>query len=157
VEMLLLITMAFDRYMVIYKPLHYLTIISPRICIFLLVAVWVVGFLYSLVQLAFIVNLPFCSPVWTSFTVSTLSSQSCLHSHVTIRIHGHSQQWIHLCGLLLHINHFLYCHHIYCPETLLICFLQGSVHTFSSCHCISVIHWSFDVLLCMSFPLHMSG
>ncbi|XP_049981342.1 olfactory receptor 4F3/4F16/4F29-like [Alexandromys fortis] len=62
VEMVLLITMAFDRYVAICKPLHYLTIMSPKMCILFLVAAWVVGLIHSLVQLAFVVDLPFCGP-----------------------------------------------------------------------------------------------
>ncbi|XP_038186697.1 olfactory receptor 4F3/4F16/4F29-like [Arvicola amphibius] len=62
VEMVLLIAMAFDRYVAICKPLHYLTIMSPRMCILFLVVAWVVGLIHSLVQLAFVVNLPFCGP-----------------------------------------------------------------------------------------------
>ncbi|CAO2579529.1 Olfactory receptor 4F3/4F16/4F29 [Lemmus lemmus] len=62
VEMVLLIAMAFDRYVAICKPLHYLTIMSPRMCILFLVAAWVIGLIHSLVQLAFVVDLPFCGP-----------------------------------------------------------------------------------------------
>ncbi|KAH0500529.1 Olfactory receptor 4F3/4F16/4F29 [Microtus ochrogaster] len=62
VEMVLLIAMAFDRYVAICKPLHYLTNMSPRMCILFLVAAWVVGLIHSLVQLAFVVNLPVCGP-----------------------------------------------------------------------------------------------
>ncbi|XP_008826065.1 olfactory receptor 4F21-like [Nannospalax galili] len=62
VEMVLLIAMAFDRYVAICKPLHYLTIMSPRMCLFISVAAWVVGITHSLVQIAFMVNLPFCGP-----------------------------------------------------------------------------------------------
>ncbi|XP_076982717.1 olfactory receptor 4F3/4F16/4F29-like [Tamandua tetradactyla] len=62
VEMVLLIAMAFDRYVAICKPLHYLTTMNPRMCIFFLVAAWVVGLIHSVVQLAFVVNLPFCGP-----------------------------------------------------------------------------------------------
>nr|XP_010979451.2 olfactory receptor 4F3/4F16/4F29-like [Camelus dromedarius] len=62
VEMVLLIAMAFDRYVAICKPLHYLTIMSPRVCIFFLVAAWMVGLVHSTVQLVFVVNLPFCGP-----------------------------------------------------------------------------------------------
>ena len=62
VEMVLLIAMAFDRYVAICKPLHYLTIMSPRMCISFLVAAWVTGLIHSMVQLAFVVNLPFCGP-----------------------------------------------------------------------------------------------
>ncbi|XP_045865393.1 olfactory receptor 4F3/4F16/4F29-like [Meles meles] len=62
VEMVLLIAMAFDRYVAICKPLHYLTIMSPRMCILFLAAAWALGIIHSLFQLAFIVNLPFCGP-----------------------------------------------------------------------------------------------
>ncbi|XP_011933020.1 PREDICTED: putative olfactory receptor GPCRLTM7 [Cercocebus atys] len=61
-EMVLLIAMAFDRYVAICKPLHYLTIMNPRMCILILVAAWAIGLIHSLVQLAFVVNLPFCDP-----------------------------------------------------------------------------------------------
>ncbi|XP_062947132.1 olfactory receptor 4F21-like [Cynocephalus volans] len=62
VEMVLLIAMAFDRYVAICKPLHYLTVMSPRMCTFFLVAAWMTGLIHSVVQLAFVVNLPFCGP-----------------------------------------------------------------------------------------------
>ena len=61
-EMVLLIAMAFDRYVAICKPLHYLIIMSPRTCIFILVVAWTIGLTHSLTQLAFVVNLPFCGP-----------------------------------------------------------------------------------------------
>ncbi|NP_001378507.1 olfactory receptor family 4 subfamily F member 14L [Equus caballus] len=59
VEMVLLIVMAFDRYVAICKPLRYLTIMSPKTCIFLLVVAWMTGLIHSMVQLAFVVNLTF--------------------------------------------------------------------------------------------------
>ncbi|KAB1277931.1 Olfactory receptor 4F3/4F16/4F29 [Camelus dromedarius] len=67
VEMVLLIAMAFDRYIwpltvAICKPLHYQSIMSPRMCILFLGAAWALGVSHSLFQLAFIVNLPFCGP-----------------------------------------------------------------------------------------------
>ncbi|XP_051039697.1 olfactory receptor 4F3/4F16/4F29 [Phodopus roborovskii] len=61
-EMVLLIAMAFDRYVAICKPLHYLTIMSPRMCLLILVAAWIVGLIHSSAQLAFVINLPFCGP-----------------------------------------------------------------------------------------------
>nr|XP_014702863.1 olfactory receptor 4F6-like isoform X2 [Equus asinus] len=61
-EMVLLITMAFDRYIAICKPLHYLTIMSPRRCIIFLVISWVIGLIHSVTQLVFVVDLPFCGP-----------------------------------------------------------------------------------------------
>ncbi|KAF4017258.1 hypothetical protein G4228_009242 [Cervus hanglu yarkandensis] len=62
VEMVLLIAMAFDRYVAICKPLHYLTIMSPQVCVFFIVAAWMIGLIHSIVQLAFVVKLPFCGP-----------------------------------------------------------------------------------------------
>ncbi|XP_006087533.1 olfactory receptor 4F6-like [Myotis lucifugus] len=61
-EMVLLISMAFDRYVAICRPLHYLTIMSPRLCILILVVSWTIGLIHSSTQLAFVVNLPFCGP-----------------------------------------------------------------------------------------------
>ncbi|KAF7481724.1 Hypothetical predicted protein [Marmota monax] len=59
-EMVLLIVMAYDRYVAICKPLHYLTIMSLRMCISLLTVAWTIGLIHSVVQLAFVINLPFC-------------------------------------------------------------------------------------------------
>ncbi|KAM6180681.1 olfactory receptor 4F3/4F16/4F29-like [Erethizon dorsatum] len=59
-EMVLLTVMAYDRYIAICKPLHYMTIMSPRMCICLLAVAWTIGLIHSVVQLAFVVNLPFC-------------------------------------------------------------------------------------------------
>ncbi|XP_034351824.1 olfactory receptor 4F15-like [Arvicanthis niloticus] len=62
VEMVLLIAMAFDRYTAICKPLHYLNIMSPRICIAFVIAGWVTGVVHALSQFSFVVDLPFCGP-----------------------------------------------------------------------------------------------
>ncbi|XP_055989934.1 olfactory receptor 4F6-like [Sorex fumeus] len=61
-EMVLLIAMAFDRYVAICKPLHYLTIMSPRRCILFLITSWIIGLIHSVAQLAFVIDLPFCGP-----------------------------------------------------------------------------------------------
>ncbi|XP_004422030.2 PREDICTED: olfactory receptor 4F3/4F16/4F29-like [Ceratotherium simum simum] len=61
-EMVLLIAMALDRYVAIRRPLQYLTIMNFRTCILLLVASWTIGIIHSLIQLVFVVKLPFCGP-----------------------------------------------------------------------------------------------
>ncbi|XP_036736357.2 olfactory receptor 4D9 [Manis pentadactyla] len=54
--------MAFDRYVAISKPLHYVTIMSRGRCSALIVASWVGGFVHSIVQVSLLLSLPFCGP-----------------------------------------------------------------------------------------------
>uniref|UniRef100_A0A8C9UIK3 Olfactory receptor n=1 Tax=Spermophilus dauricus TaxID=99837 RepID=A0A8C9UIK3_SPEDA len=61
-EVFLLLVMAYDRYVAICKPLHYLVIMRPWVCVVLLVVSWVGGFLHSVIQLGTIYGLPFCGP-----------------------------------------------------------------------------------------------
>ncbi|CAO2579549.1 Olfactory receptor 4F4 [Lemmus lemmus] len=62
-EMVTLIAMGFDRYVAICKPLHYTTIMCGNVCFGIVVAAWGIGFLHSVSQLAFAVNLPFCGVI----------------------------------------------------------------------------------------------
>ncbi|XP_012504737.1 PREDICTED: olfactory receptor 4K14 [Propithecus coquereli] len=61
-EMVLLVSMAYDRYVAICKPLHYVTIMGRQTCIRLVLLSWVIGFVHSISQVAFTVNLPYCGP-----------------------------------------------------------------------------------------------
>ncbi|MBZ3874687.1 Olfactory receptor 4K3 [Sciurus carolinensis] len=61
-EMVLLVAMAYDRYIAICRPLHYLTIMSRRVCAALVGVSWAIGILHSASHLAFTVDLPFCGP-----------------------------------------------------------------------------------------------
>ncbi|XP_020729557.2 olfactory receptor 4D2 [Odocoileus virginianus] len=60
--LLFLSVMAYDRYIAISRPLHYVTIMNTQVCVGLVVAAWVGGFLHSIVQLALMLPLPFCGP-----------------------------------------------------------------------------------------------
>ncbi|XP_049635817.1 olfactory receptor 4A15-like [Suncus etruscus] len=61
-EILLLVAMAYDRYVAICKPLHYSTIMSKRMYTLLLLLSWVGGFLHAVVKLFSVYKLPFCGP-----------------------------------------------------------------------------------------------
>ncbi|XP_011382315.2 olfactory receptor 2H2 [Pteropus vampyrus] len=60
-ECILLTVMAFDRYVAVCQPLHYATIIHPRLCWRLAAVAWVIGLVESVVQTPPTLQLPFCS------------------------------------------------------------------------------------------------
>ncbi|KAG8560028.1 hypothetical protein GDO81_014739, partial [Engystomops pustulosus] len=60
-ECILLSFMAYDRYAAICRPLHYNTIMSKALCIYLVAGSWTVGFLNSFVQVFLAFQLPFCN------------------------------------------------------------------------------------------------
>nr|XP_020038418.1 olfactory receptor 2H2 [Castor canadensis] len=59
-ECILLTVMAFDRYAAICQPLHYATIIHPRLCWQLAAVAWIIGLVESVVQTPPTLHLPFC-------------------------------------------------------------------------------------------------
>lgn len=54
--------MAYDRYLAIAKPLHYVTIMRREVWVALVVVSWVGGGLHSIVQVILMLPLPFCGP-----------------------------------------------------------------------------------------------
>ncbi|XP_055460289.1 olfactory receptor 4K3-like [Psammomys obesus] len=61
-EMVLLVTMAYDRYVAICRPLHYSSIMDRQKCIWLVLISWIIGFIHAVSQLILILELPFCGP-----------------------------------------------------------------------------------------------
>ncbi|XP_074084068.1 olfactory receptor 4C15-like [Macrotis lagotis] len=61
-EMIVLTVMAYDRYVAICKPLHYVTIMNRNLCFFLTGLAWAGGFLHSIIQISFISSIPYCGP-----------------------------------------------------------------------------------------------
>ncbi|XP_035166697.1 olfactory receptor 14C36-like [Oxyura jamaicensis] len=59
-EYSLLITMAYDRYVAICKPLHYGSLLGNRACAKMAAAAWGSGFLYAVLHTASTFSLPLC-------------------------------------------------------------------------------------------------
>ncbi|EFB23434.1 hypothetical protein PANDA_021958, partial [Ailuropoda melanoleuca] len=61
IEFFLLAAMSYDRYAAICKPLHYLTIMSDRVCNLLVFASWLAGFIIIVPPLLVGLQLDFCA------------------------------------------------------------------------------------------------
>ncbi|XP_075831248.1 olfactory receptor 4C3D-like [Microtus pennsylvanicus] len=61
-EIVLLVVMAYDRYVAICRPLHYVTRMNHRTCCFLAGVCWITGFLHSFGQILVTLWIPFCGP-----------------------------------------------------------------------------------------------
>ncbi|XP_066485867.1 olfactory receptor-like protein OLF3 [Tiliqua scincoides] len=59
-EFILLAAMAYDRYVAVCHPLHYMVVMSRRLCIQFVLLSWTIGFLNGVVQTVFTVRLHFC-------------------------------------------------------------------------------------------------
>ncbi|XP_068280636.1 olfactory receptor 14A16-like [Nyctibius grandis] len=59
-EYFLLTIMAYDRYVAIFKPLHYGTLLGSRACVHMAAAAWGTGFLYAVLHTANTFSLPLC-------------------------------------------------------------------------------------------------
>ncbi|XP_077019224.1 olfactory receptor-like protein DTMT [Tamandua tetradactyla] len=60
-ESFLLVAMAYDRYVAICFPLHYTTIMSPKLCLFLVVLSWVLTTFHALLHTLLMAGLWFCA------------------------------------------------------------------------------------------------
>ncbi|XP_061024048.1 olfactory receptor 4C13-like [Dama dama] len=61
-EVTVLISMAYDRYKAICKPLHYTTIVRQGLSKLLVAVAWIRGILHATMQMLFTVDLTFCGP-----------------------------------------------------------------------------------------------
>ncbi|EGV99195.1 Olfactory receptor 4P4 [Cricetulus griseus] len=62
IEVLILTVMAFDRYVAICRPLHYMVVMNRTKCHLLMLAAWAGGAAHSFPQFSIAILLPFCGP-----------------------------------------------------------------------------------------------
>ncbi|XP_050774122.1 olfactory receptor 4E1-like isoform X1 [Gopherus flavomarginatus] len=61
-EIFLLTVMAYDRYVAICNPMHYLTVMNHKVCLLLTAAVWLGGTVHSIALTSMTIKLPYCGP-----------------------------------------------------------------------------------------------
>ncbi|XP_066111448.1 olfactory receptor 1P1-like [Saccopteryx bilineata] len=84
-DIFLLATMAYDRYMAICHPLHYTLVLSHRRCIFLVTTCWILSNLTAMTQTFLILRLSFCSKkIVPGFfcDLGPLLRVSCVDTHI---------------------------------------------------------------------------
>ncbi|EGW04563.1 olfactory receptor 1468 [Cricetulus griseus] len=84
-ESFLLVVMAYDRYVAICFPLHYTTIMSPKLCMCLMGLCWVLTMLYSMLHTLLLARLSFCeNSVIPQFfcDISALLKLACSDIHI---------------------------------------------------------------------------
>nr|XP_058153918.1 olfactory receptor 7A17-like [Dasypus novemcinctus] len=59
----LLAVMAYDRFVAICHPLHYMVIMNPRLCVLLVLGSWIIISLHSLLETIMVLQLSFCVPL----------------------------------------------------------------------------------------------
>uniref|UniRef100_A0A8C0W5W2 Olfactory receptor n=1 Tax=Castor canadensis TaxID=51338 RepID=A0A8C0W5W2_CASCN len=84
-ESFLLVAMAYDRYVAICFPLHYTSIMSPELCVWLVVLSWVLTTFHALLHILLMARLSFCEDnVIPHFycDISPLLKLACSDTHI---------------------------------------------------------------------------
>ncbi|KAM5152771.1 olfactory receptor 8G17-like [Mantella aurantiaca] len=131
-ESFLLAVMSYDRYTAICQPLHYIQIMSWKVCLQLMSSVWCLNFIYSLVHTFYALKLKFCeSDIIESFfcDLPQLYQISCSDIFINILL-------VFLLGGFLGVGCFLmiFLSYVYIIKTVLkIKVERNSSKVFSTC------------------------
>ncbi|MBZ3870073.1 Olfactory receptor 4K3 [Sciurus carolinensis] len=129
--MVLLVTMAYDHYVAICKPLHYSSIMDRQKCIWLVLISWIIGFVHAMSQLFMILELPFCGPrVVDSFfcDIPLVLKLACMDTNTLgMLINADSGILATTCFIVLLISY------TYILVTVRLCSEEGASKALSTC------------------------
>ncbi|NXF40643.1 O13A1 protein, partial [Nyctibius bracteatus] len=131
-ELILLTVMSYDRYLATCQPLHYITMMSKRTCIFLMAGVWGIGTINSLINTLLVAQLDFCGPnLVQDFLCEILPVLALSCSSTSL-----SEIMVYMADIILGIRNFLLVILSYCLIITTIQKIQGSAgkwKAFSTC------------------------
>ncbi|XP_059004954.1 olfactory receptor 1G1 [Mustela lutreola] len=150
-EAFLLAVMAYDRYVAICHPLHYIMVMSPGLCVLLVSASWIMNALHSLLHTLLMNSLSFCADHKIPHffcDINPLLSLSCtdpfINELVIFTIGG-------LAGLVCVLCLIISYTHIF-STILKIPSTQGKQKAFSTCSShLSVVSLFFGTSFCVYF------
>ncbi|XP_032758161.1 olfactory receptor 4K3-like [Rattus rattus] len=155
-EMVLLVTMAYDRCVAICRPLHYSSIMDRQKCIWLVVISWIIGFVHAISQILLILDLPFCGPrVIDSFfcDIPLVMKLACMNTdNLEILINADSGVLATTCFILLLISY------TYILLTVKLHSKDGSSKALSTCtsHIIVVVLFFGPIIFIYLWPVNIT-
>ncbi|XP_006903309.1 PREDICTED: olfactory receptor 1G1-like [Elephantulus edwardii] len=150
-EAFLLAVMAYDRYVAICHPLHYILVMSPGLCVLLVIACWIMNALHSLLHTLLMNSLSFCADQEIPHffcDINPLLSLSCtdpfINELVIFTVGGLAGL---VCVLCLIISYaYIFSTILKIPST------QGKRKAFSTCSShLSVVSLFFGTSFCVYF------
>ncbi|XP_028622930.1 olfactory receptor 4K3-like [Grammomys surdaster] len=155
-EMVLLVTMAYDRYVAICQPLHYSSIIDRQKCIWLVVISGIIGFVHAISQMILVLDLPFCGPrVIDSFfcDIPLVMKLACMNTDTLgILINADNGVLATTCFILLLISY------TYILLTVQLYSKDGSSKALSTCtsHIIVVLLFFGPIIFIYLWPVSIT-
>ncbi|XP_052037368.1 olfactory receptor 4K3-like [Apodemus sylvaticus] len=155
-EMVLLVTMAYDRCVAICRPLHYNSIMGRQKCIWLVVISWIIGFVHAISQMILILDLPFCGPrVIDSFfcDIPLVMKLACMNTDtLEIIINAESGILGTVCFILLLISY------TYILVTVQLRSKDGSSKALSTCtsHIVVVVLFFGPIIFIYLWPVNIT-
>ncbi|XP_048067674.1 olfactory receptor-like protein OLF4 [Ursus arctos] len=152
-DVFLLTVMAYDRFVAICHPLHYVVIMNPQLCGLLVLVSWIISALHSLLQTSVVLWLSFCTEMEIPHFFCELNQMiqhACSDNSLNNMV-------LYFAAMLLVGSPFLGIHYTYSEivSTILgISSAQGKYKAFSTCAShLSVV----SLFYCISLGVYLSS